>query len=56
MKFSVLFTALFAALVTAEHVKGGGKVSAHGKRLVSNSAVYIVAFIHKEGILTSHLN
>ncbi|RAK86994.1 hypothetical protein BO79DRAFT_256936 [Aspergillus costaricaensis CBS 115574] len=33
MKFSVLFTALFAALVTAEHVKGGGKVSAHGKRL-----------------------
>ncbi|BCR94105.1 uncharacterized protein AKAW2_11151A [Aspergillus luchuensis] len=32
MKFSVLFTALFAALVTAQHAKGGGGVSAHGKR------------------------
>lgn len=36
MKFSVLFTALFAALVTAQHAKGGGGVSAHGKRQVSN--------------------
>ncbi|GAT24054.1 hypothetical protein RIB2604_01711970 [Aspergillus luchuensis] len=39
MKFSVLFTALFAALVTAQHAKGGGGVSAHGKRQTAAASV-----------------
>ncbi|PWY68147.1 hypothetical protein BO83DRAFT_380114 [Aspergillus eucalypticola CBS 122712] len=38
MKFSVLFTALFAALVTAQHAEGDGKVSAHGKRQIHPEA------------------